>query len=153
MPLVFMSLSSDAILRALRARPATAARCARSSSSTSVNSRLRRIGASGTALFAWQYASTSVDLVFGSAGDVAGSRSVSASTGKKPIVAPYSGAMLAIVARSGSDSASQARAEELDELADDAVLAQHLRDGQHQVGRGRALRQLARSAGSRRLPA
>ena len=29
--------------------------------------------------------------------------SVSASTGKKPIVAPYSGAMLAMVARSGSD--------------------------------------------------
>ena len=32
---------------------------------------------------------------------------------------------------------------ELDELADDAVLAQHLGDGQHEVGGGRALAQLA----------
>ena len=32
---------------------------------------------------------------------------------------------------------------ELDELADDAVLAQLLGDGQHEVGRGRALAQLA----------
>ena len=37
----------------------------------------------------------------------------------------------------------QAVAVELDELADHAVLAQHLRDGEHQVGRGRAFRQLA----------
>jgi hypothetical protein len=35
------------------------------------------------------------------------------------------------------------RAEEFDELADHALLAQHLRDGQHEVGGGRALRQLA----------
>ena len=35
---------------------------------------------------------------------------------------------------------------ELDELADHALLAQHLRDGQHQVGRGRALAQLAGAA-------
>jgi hypothetical protein len=42
-----------------------------------------------------------------------------------PHVAPYSGAMLAIVARSASES-SPARAEELDELADDALLAEHL---------------------------
>jgi hypothetical protein len=40
----------------------------------------------------------------------------------------------------------QAVAEELDELADDAVLAQHLRHGQHQIGRGRALRAAFRSA-------
>ena len=31
---------------------------------------------------------------------------------------------------------------ELDELADDTVLAEHLGDGQDQVGRGRAVRQL-----------
>ena len=37
----------------------------------------------------------------------------------------------------------EARAEELDELADDAVLAQQLRDAQHQVGRRRALGQRA----------
>ena len=36
----------------------------------------------------------------------------------------------------------QARAVKLDELADDAFLAQHLRDGQRQVGRRRAFRQL-----------
>jgi hypothetical protein len=40
----------------------------------------------------------------------------------------------------------QARPGELDELADDAVLAQHLGDGQHEIGRGRALGQLARQA-------
>ena len=43
----------------------------------------------------------------------------------------------------GQRQVRHARAEELDELADDAVLAQHLRDGQHEVGRGRALGQLA----------
>ena len=37
----------------------------------------------------------------------------------------------------------QARAEELDELADHAALAQHLGHGQDEVGRGRALGQLA----------
>ena len=37
----------------------------------------------------------------------------------------------------------QARAEELHELADHALLAQHLRHGQHQVGGGRAFRQPA----------
>ena len=55
------------------------------------------------------------------------------------MVAPYSGAMFAIVARSGSASARDARAVELDELADDALLAEHLRDGEDEVGRGRAL--------------
>ena len=51
--------------------------------------------------------------------------------------------MLAMVARSGSASAGDARPVVLDELADDALLAQHLRRGQHHVGRGRALAQLA----------
>ena len=37
----------------------------------------------------------------------------------------------------------QACAEELDEFFDHAVLAQHLRDDQHQVGGGRAFGQLA----------
>jgi hypothetical protein len=73
----------------------------------------------------------------------AGSRASSASIGKMPQVAPYSGAMLAMVARSASGSVLQAVAEELDELADHAVLAQHLGDGQHQVGGGGALGQLA----------
>ena len=48
-----------------------------------------------------------------------------------------------MVARSASGSCARPGAEELDELADDALLAQHLRDGQHEVGRGRAFRQLA----------
>ena len=38
---------------------------------------------------------------------------------------------------------------ELDELADHAVLAQQLGDGEHQVGGGRAARQLAGAAGTR----
>ena len=38
----------------------------------------------------------------------------------------------------------EAGAEELDELVDHALLAQHLRDGQHEVGRGHALLELAR---------
>ncbi len=46
--------------------------------------------------------------------------------------------MFAIVARSASGRCVEAVAEELDELADDALLAQHLGDGEHEVGRGRA---------------
>ena len=51
--------------------------------------------------------------------------------------------MLPIVARSARPSVGEAGAEELDELGDDAVLAQHLGHGQDQVGRGRPRRQLA----------
>ena len=40
----------------------------------------------------------------------------------------------------------EAGAEELDELADHALLAQHLRDGEHEVGRGDALASACRSA-------
>ena len=54
--------------------------------------------------------------------------------------------MLPIVARSASPSVAQPGAEELDELADDAALAQHLGDGQHEVGRGRALAAARRSS-------
>ena len=43
----------------------------------------------------------------------------------------------------GERQVRHARAVELDELADHAVLAQHLGDGEHEVGRGRSLRQLA----------
>ena len=42
--------------------------------------------------------------------------------------------------------AGKAGAVELDELSDDAFLAQHFRDGQHQVGGGRALRAGGRAA-------
>ena len=63
---------------------------------------------------------------------------VSASIGKKPQVAPYSGAMLPMVARSATVMSVEAGAVEFDELADDALLAQHLRDGEHEVGRGDA---------------
>ncbi len=38
----------------------------------------------------------------------------------------------------GQRQRGDAGAEELDELPDDALLAQHLRDGEHEVGRGRA---------------
>ncbi len=62
-------------------------------------------------------------------------------TGKKPQVAPYSGAMLAMVAWSSMVRLARPVAEEFDELADHALLAQHLGDGQHQVGGRRAFRQ------------
>ena len=52
--------------------------------------------------------------------------------------------MFPIVARSASGSAVEAVPEVLDELPDDAGLAQDLRDGEDEVGRGRALRQRAR---------
>jgi hypothetical protein len=61
---------------------------------------------------------------------------VSASMGKKPQVAPYSGAMLAMVARSARVQVVQAVAVELDELADHALGPQHLHHGEHQVGGG-----------------
>src|SRR6478735_5174289 len=51
------------------------------------------------------------------------------------MVAPYSGAMLAMVARSTTGSAA---AEELDELADDLRLAHLLRDGEREIGGGDA---------------
>ena len=57
--------------------------------------------------------------------------------GKMPQVLPYSGAMLAIVARSGERQVGEAVAEELDELVDHAFLAQHLGDREHEIG-GRA---------------
>ena len=51
--------------------------------------------------------------------------------------------MLPIVARLASGTAPTPGAVELDELADDAVLAQHLGDREDEVGGGRAVRQLA----------
>ena len=59
--------------------------------------------------------------------------------------------MLAIVAMSSSGEAAEAGAEEFDELADDALPAQHLGDGEDEIGGGRALGQLARQPESRRL--
>ncbi len=63
---------------------------------------------------------------------------VSPSTGKKPQVAPYSGRHVADGGAVGQRHVGEAGAEELDELADDALLAQHLRDGEHEVGGGDA---------------
>ncbi len=54
---------------------------------------------------------------------------VSSSIGEKPQVAPYSGAMLPMRRAVGDRQIEQAGAEELDELADHAALAQHLGDG------------------------
>ena len=50
-----------------------------------------------------------------------------------PQVAPYSGAILLMVARSANGKIVKAGSEELDELADYALLAQHLGDGQHEI--------------------
>ena len=49
--------------------------------------------------------------------------------------------------------ARQAGAEIFDELADDAALAQHLRHGEHEVGRGDAFLELAGESARRSLPA
>ena len=48
-----------------------------------------------------------------------------------------------MVARSATLSALRPGAVEFDELAHHALLAQHLRDGEHQVGRGAAFVQFA----------
>ncbi len=56
-------------------------------------------------------------------------------------VEPYSGDMLPMVARLASGTADTPVPVELHELADHAVLAQHLGHRQHQVGGGRALGQ------------
>jgi len=76
-------------------------------------------------------------VLFGAAGEAEYLR-VSLSTGKMPQVAPYSGAMLAMVARSARGEFGDAGAVELDELADDAVLAQGLGDSEDEVGGGGA---------------
>ena len=69
---------------------------------------------------------------------------VSSSTGKKPMVAPYSGAMLPMVARSGTASDAVPSPKNSTNLPTTFVLAQHLGDGEHQVGRGHAFAQAAR---------
>ena len=69
---------------------------------------------------------------------------VSLSIGKKPQVAPYSGAMLAMVARSARPRLSRPGTIKFDEFIHDAAFAQHLRYGQHQIGGGRALGKPAR---------
>ena len=70
--------------------------------------------------------------------------SVSSSTGKKPQVAPYSGDMFADRRAVGEREADEPVPEVLDELPDHACRPQQLRDGQHQIGRSRALRHRAR---------
>ena len=50
------------------------------------------------------------------------------------MVAPYSGAMLAIGRPVGHGSGPRRRTEELDEAADHPDAAQQVGDGQHQVG-------------------
>jgi hypothetical protein len=67
-----------------------------------------------------------------------------------PQVAPYSGAMLAIVARSASGRLAS-RAEELHQLAHHAALAQHLGDAQHEVGGGGRPREPAGEAEAHHL--
>ena len=59
------------------------------------------------------------------------------------MVAPYSGAMLAMVARSATDIVRQALAVEFDEFVHHVVAAEDLRDDQHQVGGRRAFGKLA----------
>ena len=74
----------------------------------------RRCGTGAAPWCSARPAATSASVAAGAA-QVA--RAFASSTGKKPIVAPYSGAMLAIVARSASFIVRHARPVELDELA------------------------------------
>ena len=84
----------------------------------------------------------------------AGLRAGSAASRRRPgrvaAVAPYSGAMFDERRAVGQRQRRQAVAAELDELADHAVLAQHLGQRQHQVGRRR--RRRAARRGTRRRP-
>ena len=85
--------------------------------------------------WALQYASTSATR---SSGRPVARRKliVRASTGKNPQVAPYSGAILLMVARSATDNSSSQAPEEFDELAyHHPELTQHLGDGQRQISR------------------
>ena len=59
-------------------------------------------------------------------------------------MAPYSGAMLPIVARSASFMFDTPGPKNSTNLPTTPCFAQNLRDGQHQVGRGGARGQLAR---------
>ena len=68
---------------------------------------------------------------------------VSSSIGKTAMVEPNSGRHVADRGAVGQRQRGDAGAVELDELADHAVLAQHLGDRQHQVGGGGALGQVA----------
>ncbi len=62
---------------------------------------------------------------------------VSASMGKKPVVAPYSGAMLESTERSAREFGA-AEAEVFDELADDVMLPQEAGDDEGEIGGGDA---------------
>ncbi len=69
--------------------------------------------------------------------------STSSSTGKKPTVAPYSGAMLLIVARSANGRRLKPSPKYSTNLPTTPWRPQHLRNRQHQVSGRRAFRQLA----------
>ena len=116
---------------------------ARSSSSVSLNRRLRANRPCGTAPAPWQYASTSSIC---SVRPVREPQVIAASR-RRPGRCRRSRRTRGPCWRSSrgrrAAAGRDAGAEELDELADDALLAEHLRDGQHQVGRGRPFRQLA----------
>ena len=71
---------------------------------------------------------------------------VSASTGKKPQVAPYSGRHVGDGGAIFHREVVEAGAVIFDELLDHAALAQHLRAGEHEIGGGHAFLELALEA-------
>ena len=85
-----------------------------------------------------------VELALPGGRSAAGTRCVASSIGKIAQVEPNSGDMLPIVARLATGTSADAVAVELDELADHAVLAQHLGDREHQVGGGGGRRERRR---------
>ena len=134
---------------AASARRGSARPCARSSSSVSLNSGVRRVGRPEEPL---RLRSTPRPARPASA-----SRPVQPQVGERLVVDREEADRRAVLGRHvgdrgavGERQAREARAEELDELPDHALLAQHLGDGEHEVGRGRAARRACRAAGSRR---
>ena len=88
--------------------------------------------------FSLQYASTSAIALVAAAGE-AQVRERHVVDGEEAARRAVLGAHVPERRAVGERERRDARAEVLDELPDDADLAQDLRDGQHEVGRGRAL--------------
>ena len=82
-----------------------------------------------------------LDLGLGAAGALEVFDGALSSTGKKPMVAPYSGAMLPMVARSGTLRLAVPSPKNSTNLPTTLLLAQALGHRQRQVGGGAALAQ------------
>ena len=137
----FMSESGDAVLRALGAGEAWLDRGEIESNDLGERRRRRAIGAEQALLLG--VALDEIDFGLGAAG--------SAQVAQRFIIDREEAHRRAVFGRHvadrrpvGEGHRRDAGAEELDELADDAFFAQHLRHREHQIGRGGAGRQVRR---------